>query len=846
MAHGSETKVLVQIDQPQCARRYGDAYESPTGGCTAVLGVDGTRKCFNTRATCQDPDNYSPVTLTLQFSRNQAGDPQAHGYTIPSIAATPRTTPAAINLGGLNKNQKPFGEREVVTIEFADHLHDDLLVDPYRLERISGEASADSPAVETYNPYTRGTFWGKWLARNPYYQLYPLRVYEGIDDQAISEMRCRNYVLDRIDGPADGKVRVTAKDIFAAVEIDKALAPEASRGELSADISAAATSATLLPAGIGDLDYPVGQGSPGEFYVQIGEEIIRCQRSSGSDTLQLVQRGCFNTTAATHDEEDLVQWVLTYEATQAHDIVYDLLCRYTALGGGGSPTGSDSAYIDKAEWDSAASSMSGLYTATISKPTPVQDLIGELMEQVGFSLWVDVETGMVKLRALRTGASATTLTDDEHIIEGSLDVKRLIDQRASQVWVYYAQIDPTKKLDEEGNFKSRIVTVDLDAEDSTQYGTAKVRKIFSRWIPQFGRSLAEDLGERHIAMFRDPPIAASLSVITDEADIASLAGLLNISTSEIQDESGSAETTQYAITQIERGENDVGLEMQSVVFPPDLSETERIIYIENDARNLNLRAIHDQLYAEPTPLSPALTVRFVVSDGIIIGSASTASPAITTGDWSGTGVLLRLDNYGRIQGKGGSGGAGASFGNGSAGSAGGDALLITYAITIDNEDGEIWGGGGGGGGGGGTTANSNIYYIGGGGGGSGAGDSATGGASGSGTFGIQGNYVSGSTGGTSTSASGGGGGAAGYDIYGGGVGVMYAGAGGDGGGPGLAGSTGGTAGSFTGFGQDVWESQPPNVYYSGGAGGAAGKYISGISFVTWATSPQGDLRGNVS
>ncbi|MEE8543234.1 MAG: hypothetical protein V3S94_05190, partial [Gammaproteobacteria bacterium] len=47
-----EPIVVIELEQDQCRLLYG---VSP---CTAALGTTGTRKCYNTRSTCQDRENY--------------------------------------------------------------------------------------------------------------------------------------------------------------------------------------------------------------------------------------------------------------------------------------------------------------------------------------------------------------------------------------------------------------------------------------------------------------------------------------------------------------------------------------------------------------------------------------------------------------------------------------------------------------------------------------------------------------------------------------------------------------------------------------------------------------------
>jgi hypothetical protein len=790
--YGGETVRFFEIYQPLCTHTYGVA------PCTAVLGSDGAEKCRNTRFTCQDSANYDPGTLVLRFAMDQDGLLQhrdKYGVVIPSMLDL-STTPGAINLAGMDRSMSALGQREAVSVELQDHLHSDHQVDKYRLQRKSGAASIP---VVAYEPYTRGTFWGKWKARNPYWPSYACIVREGYLGQELADMRVRHYILDKVDGPVDGVVKITAKDLFSVIEARKAVAPVPSQGELLADISAVAGTATLSPAGIGNEEYPASG------YVRIGDESIAFTRVA--DALTLTTRGALGSTADEHKAEDLVQLVLVYTTELAVDIIYDLATTYSEI---------PAASIPKTTWDLLAAGLTELYTAYITEPTPVSDLIGELEEQAGLTVWPDVSTGEMPLAVLQPSAASVTVDDDEWIIEGSFSHRRQDEKRVSRVLVYYGQINPNEALDEERNYHSRFITPDLDAEGPQQYGTALLRKVFSRWIPQFGRQLAADVGERILAIYRDPPIEAQFAIPPSRDGELEIARSFTLQVAEIQDASGSVLDVAMVPVKLERGLDQIAVTAQQVTFTGGggLGGNDRTIYIENDSLNLNLRTIHDSLFAVPTGVE---TVTFIVVSGFTVGSAFTSTSALKTGDWP-SGVVLNLTTAGgRIQGKGGGGGDGGDivFQNGSAGTSGGDALEATYPINIDNLDGEIFAGGGGSGGGGlGITSGTFGETLGGGGGGAGAGTLP-------GALGLGGTNAgfAGSNSGAATRDAGGTGGVGGGAGAGNGV---------DGGGPGLDGSAG----------------QGGNLGTSGGSAGTKGRYIVGNTFVTWINN--GDRRGGVA
>jgi hypothetical protein len=792
-----------------CSRTYG------TLPCTAALSALTPNKCYNSRLTCQDPVNYSAGVQTLRFARPQEGLLQ-YGYVIPSLIDV-QTTPAAINLSSMDTNQQSLGQREVVTIQLGDHLHSDLFVDKYRLERATGAASFTSI---TFNPYQRGTFWGKWLARNPFYTFYRARIREGVIGQALGSMRVRNYVITTVAVDDDGQVTITLKDLFSLIEARKSVAPKASTGRLNADITNVAGSLTLTPAGIGDLEYPTSGK------VCVGNEAMAFTRTGGSDVLTLTTRGDLNTAPSAHKQEDNVQLVLSFSAQLCHDIVFSLFTNYTDV---------KPADIVKADWDAAAVNLTRLYSANIVKPTPVQDLVGELGLQAGFSIWPDVESGLITFVALQSTAPEATVTDNEWIVDGSLRTKRQDQKRLSQVWVYYGLIDPTKSLTDNANYHSRAVVADLVSEDDTEYGTPSIREVFSRWIPQNGRTFALETGGRLLTMFRDPPMLANFRLHVDRSPQIGLARLFVLRTDRVLTDVGLPDSVSHIAIKVELGEAEIEVESQQVKFftaNPDVpGSTTRTIYIDNDSVNLNLRTIHDTLYAPPTGVE---TVVFVVSAAVKVGSVSTALYAIETGSWP-AGVSLSMVNLGRVQGKGGRGGDGACDDSGYGGALsndaqngepGGNALHVTYAISIDNLSGQLWGGGGGGGGG--TVGD--AFDAGGGGGGSGAGYTTTGG--GLGRDGGFTNVVPGGNGGDGITDAGGAGGAEVSSPFG--TPDGHGGLGGGGGGPGLAGSAGSLG--FAGTGSLPLRAGP-------GTGAAAGNYVVGNALVTWVNN--GDRRGGV-
>ncbi len=682
---------------------------------------------------------------------------------IPSIKDV-QLTPTIISLG------ENLGQRATLTVTFKDHRH-----------IFNGE------------DYSSGTFWGKFRAR---YGLKlrgrNVRLIRGRLGQTLAEMETRHFIIESTDGPStNGEYKLIGKDTLKLADGDRAQAPTLSNGFLAAGIDADDTSATLSPSGI-SAEYP----SSG--YIAIGGKEICAYNLGGGDTMTLT-RGQFNTPAQSHAAQDRCQLCVAYSGEDVADILYDLFVIFAGV---------DPSYIQLANWQAETDNFLGVvYTAVIAEPTSVNTLISELIEQAALAVWWDDVDQQIRMQVLRGIVTEADVFDQDNTLQGSLEVREQPEKRISQVYTYFGKINPLVKEDQLENYRSTALMIDSDAE--LEYGGAPViKKIFSRWIPAGGRSVADRLNEIQIGRFRDPPRRFSFELFRYAGQDPALGGGYQLGGWPFQDVDGSSVQVPIQITRLNPEADRFEVEAEEMLFTgsePD--PTDRIIIFDSNINNVNLRSTHDSLY--PDPVSGDV-VTCIIQAGVIIGSVSTDIPAFDVGSWP-SGVTVALHLAGRIQGRGGDGGQGGvapgtSSDNGDPGLPGGTALYCRFAVTLDYLSGAaVWGGGGGGGGGGYNGA----YGKPAGGGGAGAGK-------------LPGNAGPGGSGGgnagSSATESGGGGGAP----SGGGTG------GGNGGDPGNSGGSGGSVPSpFTG---------------SGGSGGSAGPAIDGISFLS--VSGSADVRGN--
>lgn len=730
---------FIEIDIDYCVLEYG------VGACTAVLGVDSPAKCFNTIATCAKRADLDLGMVTLRF-----GIPTDYlaesGIDCIPIVEDLSITPAIVSLG------KDLGTRASVRVSFSDHRWAD-----------TGEGFDKYVSERDYDPYTQGSFWGKFRARQPYLRNRALRVIRGTLGQALAEMETRHFIIDSFNGPAmDGKYSIEAKDVLKLLDGDRAQAPRVSQGLLTSVLPEAGTSATLNPAGIGDLQYPAsGLAAIG------GKEIVAFTRLG--DTLTLT-RGQYQTDAVEHAAGDRVQLCLQYSGEDPADIIADLMENYGEVPG---------ASIPIEAWRNQTSNfLRRQYSTLIAEPTSVRKLVSELVEQAALSIWWDEIAKEVRLIVLRKIPDTAGHFFDENIIDGSLRIQEQPNSRLSQVWTYFAQINPLKKVDDADNYRSIAVTVNAEAE--SDYGSAAIKKIFSRWIPAGGRQVAMRTNDIQLGRFRDAPRRFVFDLFRYGPDTPRIGAGFQVQAWPLQSGTGERDIVPIQFVKITPDADFFRAEAEELRFieldAGDLDN--RVIIFDADIHNVNFRTTHDLLY--PTPVSGD-RVTCIIEAGVIVGSHYHDVAAFDVGDWP-AGVELVLVIRGRIQGRGGDG-ATARWKTGVVGGQGGAALYTRRPVVISQNN-QLWGGGGGGSSPWGTQS-----------GGGGGGQGFIGGTGGQGR-----------TGGTASS------------------GTSEA--------PG-AGSSDGSRGGLAG--QDAPSAR-------GIRGGSAGAAIDGNSFVTFLTG-DGDIRG---
>lgn len=496
------------------------------------------------------------------------------------------------------------------------------------------------------------------------------------------------------------------------------------------------------------------------------------------DNFQIV-RAQKNTQAETHSADERLQEVLSYAGQDPANIINDLLVTYARV-----PAG----YVPLSSWLLETQNYLGtVYTADIAEPTDVDKLISELIEQAALALWWDDKAKILKLQVLRAIPLSADRINDDVRIANSLTVKEQPEKRISRVLVYFGQINPLLQLDQLENYRSSVLRID-DASEANYGGTQSLKKIYSRWIPFGGRTIADRICSIFTNRYRNAPRLVSYKLLKGNVADPSLGGGYQLDAYPFQDDTGARADLPVEVTRLNVDDAEISVEAEEMRFVT-VTTIDHLIVLDANTNNMNLRTHHDLLFGAP---HAGDIVTLIIQQGVIIGSNDIGTPALNIGSWP-AGVTVRLQGNGRIQGKGGDG-AWSTF-TINPPEPGGIALYSRYMVQINMTAGaQIWGGGGGGG----------LGQNGGGGGGAGT-------APGDGGIANYNGISPAGAGGTS-------------EVGGDGGATDAANFGGKGGGPGLPGASG------------TW-------FASGFApGGAAGRGIDGLNYTTISgISP--DIRG---
>jgi hypothetical protein len=521
---GKEPLVVVGLVCDTCSLTAGET--TPEGVCRAAQ--TGDAKCFNTIASCNDLEKYAGTTKEIKFCEARSNLPVGEPM-FPALSSRPTKSTTTISGG------KGLGDREVLKVKIKDFPHHDRGIDPYYSER-------------TYNAEKQGTFWGKWLRRNPYFEGRTLKLYEGFIGSPFSWSDFEVYEYDIVDiqGVTNGEVSITAKDVLVRTYGTANKYPKLSEGKLIAAIPAGAS----IPAGTSTGTVQTGEGANYETsgYVSIGSEIKGFTRSG--DVFTFISHGQYGTTDEAHDADETLQQCVAWTNKNVVDVLEELLevgasIPATSIPYNNSTTTPLSWDKEKSEWMGAH-----LVNGILTEPEDINNVIKELSEHFMFDVWYDAESKEVRIKSLSPAPSnvpAGSIDDEFNILKDSLKIKRDSSKRFSEIQVWYNKIDHTGD-DKISNFKTAAIHADLTLSGDDKYGKRSIKVIKSRWINNNAQAI--QLAGRLMVRFRDTPEIITFEVAGKDENMLALAGTIDINAWQFQSLTGADESRNFLITSL--------------------------------------------------------------------------------------------------------------------------------------------------------------------------------------------------------------------------------------------------------------------------------------------------------
>src|SRR5690606_10628403 len=140
------------------------------------------------------------------------------------------------------------------------------------------------------------------------------------------------------------------------------------------------------------------------------------------------------------------------------------------------------------------------------------------------------------------------LFGDNKVLKGRLRVTYQPGKRITRVLTYFGLLNPLRGVGSEDNFRSSQMTVDTDAEEADGIS---LKKIFSRWIPFGGVTIAQRVNEILLARYRDPPRKFSFKLFRyDESVSPEMGEGVRVQNRVLQDATGAAVSFPAQITRV--------------------------------------------------------------------------------------------------------------------------------------------------------------------------------------------------------------------------------------------------------------------------------------------------------
>ena len=331
---------------------------------------------------------------------------------------------------------------------------------------------------------------------------------------------------------------LSALDPLILTDDKKAKAPIASQGVLSVLVDDLST--TITYTGAPAFDY----GNSGTVYVRIDSEVIECTVLSDF-VLTIVNRAIGGTEQKDHDINATVQETIFYNSVNVIDIIEDLIINYTTV---------NASFLDDYTAVKADTSTI-LLTTYISKPTSVKKLIDELIKNGDLVMYYDEENQLIKIKLVNdVNATPIFINEDNHIEEGSIDIKRDTKEQYTRYSTGWAPNDITKTRDEE-YFSIIYQAINLDNELPENIGETNEKDIFfNRWLTTspsdvvIGTSIAQRVIDRSEQVPEEFSLTLDIGdVYNTQGGVMELGSLVTVATSRRTNKDGSPQSKNYQV-----------------------------------------------------------------------------------------------------------------------------------------------------------------------------------------------------------------------------------------------------------------------------------------------------------
>ena len=459
---------LVVITGDFCSRSFGSAPCAATGSY-----------CFNTYSTCRDPSHYNATTKDYLFSSLDAPlpFPGPRPY-VKNVKTLPTEITDKFTISGR------------MGIDMADEPDGDVGIDPYY-------ASRTSPIP--------GTFWKKWIARNPNYENFPVKVYAGFYGLAQGDFVQRaSMLLDNITIDKTGGCKIELVDPLQSLD-DVDIPPQLDV-KLAADMTVSQVTLSLM----GD-DY--GSLPTSAFYLMIGDEVVYVGSRSDNQCNNCL-RGQFGSTASAGSASDKVQLCRYFAPANPYDILQTMLLTDAAL---------DPSLVNTASFATVKAFDVNIvpFSTLLTEPTKLKDLFFEIIDLVDCKCWVAEDLTITIRKNLQNlpGRVYRELSDATGIVEGTPSPDLNAASRIDTIYLYWNK-SALGKADDNASYGN----IDVFKYDGP-YKRVSEKTVQCRWIQDsyINEDLIADyirrLGQRMLRLYKDAMPIVSLSVELKDSDV---------------------------------------------------------------------------------------------------------------------------------------------------------------------------------------------------------------------------------------------------------------------------------------------------------------------------------------